>query len=240
MIGPIVGATTPLKIQDTLIGGSLSTWGAREAMRAITGRTFADYADMERAGLDAVNAATRRGTTIHDHIAQLLQGQTPDPTAETAPYIYAWAGFMAAERPEFLAVEQRVLHPEPPMFAGTFDFLARIRGRVALGDVKSGKFKRSMVLQLAAYSMCEMAGDSLTLDQWHRYWWSGDEADLTPVPHIEDYYVLLLRPDGYELVPVTVTDADRHHYLSLVNTFHAMKRWDEAKTGEELREKAIA
>jgi hypothetical protein len=226
-IGPIPGATTPLKMQDILIGGNLSTWGAKEAMRAISGRKFTDYAAMELAGLEAVNAASRRGTVIHDHVAAILGGETPQPTVETSAYLYAWANFMAAERPEFLAVEQKVLHPSN-LYAGTLDFIAKIRGRVALGDVKSGKFKRSMALQLAAYSMCNAVGDSLTLDQWHRYWWSGDESDLTRLPRIQDYYILLLRETGYELVPVTVTAADRRHYLQLVKTFTAMKAWDEA------------
>lgn len=226
MIGPIVGATTPLKLQDTLIGGSLSTWGAKEALKAISGRTFPDYAAMERVGLDAVTAATRRGTVVHDHVAAILQGQTPKPTSETSGHVYAYSSFLATKRPEFIAVEQRVINTTA-MYAGTFDFLARIDGRVALGDIKTGKWKASHVLQLAAYSMCHMAGESLTLDQWHRYWWTGDQDDLTRMPHIEDYYVLLLRADGYELVPVEVTDADRLHYLELVKTFHAMKAWDQ-------------
>jgi hypothetical protein len=230
-IGPIVGATTPLKLQDTLIGGSLSTWGAKEALKAISGQTFADYAAMERAGLDAVNAATRRGTIVHDHVAAILRGETPSPTPETAGYIYAYASFLADHRPEFIAVEQRVLNPSA-MYAGTFDFLAKVNGRVALGDIKSGRFKQSHILQLAAYSMCRMAGTSLTLDQWHRYWWTGDTADLTPLPRIQDYYVLLLRSDGYELVPVQVNSADKRHYLGLVKTFHAMKAWDLAQAQE--------
>jgi hypothetical protein len=228
MIGPIVGATTPLKLQDTLIGGSLSTWGAREAMRAISGQKFEDYAAMEQLGLEAVNAATRRGTIVHDHVAEILKGATPTPTAETSGYLYAYSSFLAQHRPEFIAVEQRVLYPVPDlMFAGTFDFLARLDGKVTLGDIKTGKAKASHVLQLAAYSMCDMAGDSLTLDQWHRYWWTGDRADLTPMPEIEQYVVLYLRADGFELVPVQVTKADRLHYLNLVQTFHAMKAWEQ-------------
>jgi hypothetical protein len=234
VIGPIVGATTPLKLQDTLIGGSLSTWGAREALKAVAGLPFDTFQEMERAGLAAVNAATRRGTIVHEAIAALLRGETPVPTPETAPYIYAYTSFLAAERPEFLAVEQRVINPAA-MYAGTFDFLARIRGRVALGDVKTGKWKASHALQLAAYSMCQMAGDGdLTLDQWHRYFWSGDAFRLRPLPRIVDFYVLLLRTDGYDLVPVTVTSADKRHYLQLVKTYHAMKAWADAQKALEV------
>jgi hypothetical protein len=239
LIGPIPGATTALKQQDTLIGGSLSAWGATEAMRAIyhsvpTANT--PYADLERIGLEAVNAATRRGTVIHDHVATLLRGETPVPTTETVPYVYSWASFIAAERPEFLAVEQKVIHPDG-LFAGTLDFVAKIRGRTALGDVKSGKFKRSMALQLAAYSMCRMADERLTLDQWHRYFWNGTREDiggLPPLPRIQDYYILLLTPTGYELVPITVTQADRTHYLRLVKNYHAMRAWDDAHKALEV------
>jgi hypothetical protein len=232
-IGPITGATGPLKQQDTLIPGSLSTWGAKEALKAVYGGAYEDFWQMERAGLAAVNAATRRGTVVHDHIAAILRGETPTPTVETAPYIYGWSTFLAAERPEFIRVEQRVINLSA-MYAGTFDFLAKIRGRVALGDVKTGRFKSSHILQLAAYSMCQMAGDSLTLDQWHRYWWEGDAADLEPLPRIQDFYVLLLKADGYELVPVQVTSADKRHYLHLVKTYHLMKAWDDAQKAVEV------
>lgn len=242
MIGPIPGATTPLKQQDILIGGNLSTWGAKEAMRAIwteavdLHKNFARYESMEEVGLRAVNAAARRGTTIHDHVALLLAGETPTPTVETSGYVYAWTSFLAAERPEFLLVEQKVIHPKA-LFAGTLDFVAKLRSRramntvVALGDVKSGSWKQSFILQLAAYSMCRVADERLTLDRYHRYMWAGtleDIAALPKLPRIDEYLILLLRENGYELVPVVVTDDDRRHYLRLVQTFHAMKAWDEA------------
>lgn len=231
MIGPIVGATTPLKLQNTLIPGDLSTWGGNEAMRAVFGREFKDFEAMQTVGIKAVQAASRRGNVIHDHVATILRGETPTPTAETAGYIYAWSSFIAAERPQFLLVEQKVIHPKA-LYAGTLDFVARLQRKrviVALGDVKSGKFKLSMALQLAAYSMCYVADERLTLDQYHRYFWNGtleDIATLSLLPRIDEYVILLLREDGYELVPVTVTDDDRRHYLRLVQTFHAMKEWD--------------
>lgn len=237
LIGPIPGATTPLKQQDLLIGGDLASWGAGVALDAVLPHPHDAQPgirqELREHGMRAVTAKRDLGTKVHEDIARLLTGQRADPTTETAPYIYAYTSFLAAERPEFLAVEQRLLHPQA-LFAGTLDFVARIRGRIALGDVKSGRWKASMVLQLAAYSMCRMVGDSLTMDQWHRYWWTGDTADLTPLPRIQDYYVLMLKPDGYELVPVTVTSADRRHYLELVKTFHRMKAWDEGQKALEV------
>lgn len=232
--GPWPGNTSIVKIQDTLIGGSLATWGAGQAMDAILDDDLlrsASFAKLRDIGFARVQRAQRIGSLVHDQIATILTGGKADPTAETAPYVYAYSAFLATERPEYLAVEQRVLHTKA-RYGGTLDFIARLHnlgGRIVLGDVKTGKSKESHRLQLAGYMAAEGFGGDI--DEYHRYWWDG--LPLRPIPRITRCVLLYLRPEGYELVPVPVTVADRRHFLYLAGAYHRLRAWQASLNGKE-------
>jgi hypothetical protein len=232
--GPLVGVTTPLKIQDTLIGGDLASWG---------GGIVADYlvehpgASREEA-LAKVSAARDIGTAVHARIEHILLGDTPESPCprhlpefgriacqllpdQVPPYIYAFSSFLAAYRPEFVQVEAMIVNLTH-RYAGTFDIAARMAPygmvgggkRLALIDVKTGKAKVSQRLQLAGYAAGEFIGRP-------------DDPERYPIPKFQDYYILLLRPDGYELVQQDVTRADKQHFLSLVKTYRKLRQWQE-------------
>lgn len=210
--GPLVGVTTPLKIQDVLIGGDLAKWGAQQALDYIIGA--GPSWDADRA-LTAVRSARDIGTEVHEQVAHILLGEPVQPTDRTAPYIYSFSSFLAKERPEFIAVETMVANLTH-RFGGTFDFGAVLRGRLALVDVKTGKAKASQRLQLAGYSAAEFIGKE------------GDSTKY-PMPAFEDHYILLLRPEGYELVELPVSDADREHFLFLVDVYHKLREWEKSR-----------
>ena len=210
--GPLVGVTSVLKLQDVLIGGDLASWGGRIAVGyASTHRDLTDLEMMERS-LAAVSAQRDIGTEAHSQIEKILLGQPVAPTERTAPYVYAFSSFMAAHRPEFLMVEAMIANLAAG-FAGTFDFAARMRGGIALVDVKSGRLKASHRLQLAGYASGEFVGVE-------------GSTKRKRIPRFDAYYVLLLTPDGYELVPQDVTDADREHFLYLVEAYHRIRAWE--------------
>jgi hypothetical protein len=82
-------------------------------------------------------------------------------------------------------------------------------------DVKSGKEKASQKLQLTGLSMGEWHGEA------------GLEAE--PMPKLDPVgFILLLRPDGYQLVRHEITDADREHFIRLVETYHRIRSWRDA------------
>lgn len=234
--GPLVGVTTPLKIQDTLIGGDLAAWGAGLAVDHILTNPNASRAD----ALARVANARDIGTAVHARIEHILLNDKPtDPCPrhprqfgqvacqllpdQVPPYIYAFSSFLAAYRPEFVLVEAMVVNLTH-RYAGTFDIAARMAPygqpgggkRMALIDVKTGKAKVSHRLQLAGYAAGEFIG------------YPGD-PERHPIPRFQDYYVLLLRPDGYELVQQDVTRADRSHFLNLVKTYRRLRAWQEDK-----------
>jgi len=223
--GPLVGVTTPLKIQDTLIGGDLASWG---------GGIVADYIlSNPKATRDEALAKVREardiGTAVHARIEHILLNDTPSVPCprhppsfgqvacqllpdQVPPYIYAFSSFLAAKRPEFLLVEAMIVNLTH-RFAGTFDIAALLNGRRALIDVKTGKAKASQRLQLAGYAAGEFIGYP-------------DDPEKHPIPKFQDYYILLLRPDGYELVQQDVTRADRAHFISLVKTYRKLRAWE--------------
>ena len=224
--GPWPGNTSIVKLQDTLIPGSLTTWAANLAVDAILDRKHLNESGevLRVAAMGRVNRAQRIGSEVHEQVATILTGGHADPTQETAPYLYAYTAFLAAERPEYLAVEQRVIHSRA-RYGGTLDFLAkmpRFPRAIVLGDIKTGKPKESHRLQLAGYMAAEGFGGEI--DGYHRYWWN-DAEPLRPIPRITRCVLLYLRPEGYELVPVDVTAADRRHFLYLAGAYHRLRTW---------------
>ncbi len=206
-VGPLVGVTSVLKLQDTMIGGDLAAWGARIALES-----YATDPNLNTA-LAAVGAATQRGKEVHAQVEKILKREPVLPTERTAPYIYAFSSFLANERPEFVEVEAMVCNLTHG-YAGTFDFAARLRGRMAIVDVKTGKPKASHRLQLAAYAAAEFIGRE------------GD-PEKYPLPRFRDAYVLMLRPGEYELVDLQIDASDKRHFLRLVKAWRAIREWNE-------------
>jgi hypothetical protein len=215
---PLVGVTSVLKLQDVLIGGDLAAWGGRIAANYVYewvqqhDQTHYIQPPVIDEALRAVSAARDIGTEVHQQIENILTKQPTLPTERTAPYVYAFSSFLAAERPEFLLVEAMVANLEH-RFAGTFDFAARMGGKLVLVDVKSGRLKLSHRLQLAGYAAGEFVGVE-------------GSTRRKRIPKFDAYYVLLLTPDGYELVPQDVTEADREHFLFLVDAYHQIRAWE--------------
>lgn len=217
-VGPLVGVTTPLKLQDVLIGGDLAAWGGRIAAGHML--TRAEEITLQRLdpqvalaeSLLAVSAARDIGSEVHAQIELILRGQPALPTERTAPYVYAFSSFLAKERPEFLMVEAMVAHLGA-RYAGTFDFAARMGGKVSMVDIKTGRLKKSHKLQVALYGAAEFVGVE-------------GATTRKRIPRFDAYYVLLLTPEGYELVEQEVTPADVEHGLFLVDAYHQIRAWE--------------
>ena len=217
-----------LRLQDALMGGDgLTNWAAGIAADyVLTTTTLArpwreDNETLRREAVAAVSAASRRGSAVHGQIADILSGGTYGygdvrgtiiPTAEAAPYVYGFTMFLAEHRPQFIHSEQVVLSPSHG-FGGRFDFIAKIGGRIALCDIKTGKLKASHRLQLAGYAAADFIGKP-------------DDPTEYPLPRIKDFYVLLLREGSYELVPLAVSREDRRHFLDLARTYAKAKAWE--------------
>lgn len=236
--GPLVGVTTPLKIQDTLIGGDLAAWGA--------GIVY-DYLDdlqpvwtSRESALAKVSEARDIGTAVHARIEHILTGEAMTFLADcprhppefgrpsackllpelVPPYLDAFSSWMAFYRPTFQMVEFMVVNLKA-RYAGTGDIAALMAPyggtgggkRRALIDVKTGKPKATHRLQLAGLAAAEFVGEP-------------GNPDPIPLPRFQDFYTLLLRPEGYEFVQHDVTRKDRAHFLNLVKTYRRLREWE--------------
>ena len=214
----LAGATSMLRLQDAL-GGSdgLVRWAAGIAVDFYAAHAGEDAPDLLKArALDATKGPADLGTAVHEDVRRVILGEAPILGSEAvARHIAQFSRFLASERPEFIAAEEMVANLTLG-YAGQFDFAAKLRGRPALVDVKTGKRKPTFVLQVATYMDAEFIGRP---------------GDVTryPMPRTREGWVLLLRADDYELVPATPTAADRAHVRFLAASYHKAAAWAAAR-----------
>jgi len=210
------GVTGILRIQDAL-GGSdgLMNWYADLAARSAweSGRLGVDLAEALTEAFTNANEARNRGSRIHEGIDAMVRGRDHIPTTRDAGFWYHWSRFLLYYRIE-PQTEQYILGDG---FGGTYDLAAEIDGELALIDVKTGKWKDSFGLQLAAYSM--------GIWQAPKPDFGGIGSPVVPVPDFKAFYVLMLSDEGYALKPVVVGQAERDHFRFLVATHKQLKEW---------------
>ena len=213
--GPWPSVTAISGWQDGLNGsGGLTTWAAKIAAEAVWSSS-AMVGPLEEAtaiALDALNRQRNIGSAVHGKVADLLAGKAWTRTPETGLYLDGYSLFMAQHHPEFIYSEEVVLSPSRS-YGGRFDIIAKLGRRTALIDIKTGKAKKSHTLQLGLYADADFIGRE-------------NDPIQHPIPHIQDYYVLLLREGSYELVPISVTNADRRHARELTKMFHKARAWE--------------
>ena len=236
--GPFPGATALTSLQDSL-GGSdgLLNWAVGLALDAVeqalpsieavqrgSGKEEA-WLEARSAAFQAKNKPRDLGTAVHAVVDQINKGQPPQMfTDGVAPYVAQYGAALYQKRIQILGSERYVVNTDIG-FGGTYDSLVEIDGERGPLDVKTGKEKPSQRLQLAALSM----------GQWHGE--AGLEAE--PMPELSGVgFILLLRPDGYELVRHEITDADREHVTHLVDTYHRIRAWASAFLPTALKEAA--
>lgn len=135
------------------------------------------------------------GSAVHSEVENIILGKPrkAEWDGELAPFKPHWDQFVTDFAPEFLASEATIWN-RAEHYAGTLDWIAKIGRKVVLGDVKTGKgVYAEAALQLCAYAH----GEFVLLPD-------GSEE---PLPEIDGAVVLHLRADGYEVVPVHLSDA---------------------------------
>lgn len=134
-------------------------------------------------------SAADLGTAVHDAVDAWCTDR-PMPVWERGvePFMEQFVEFLEQRRPEFLRNEVTVWN-RTVGYAGTFDWIASIGGRVTLGDTKTGKrVYGEVALQLAALKHAEFI--------------LHPDGTEEPLPAIELAGVLHLRPRSWALVPV--------------------------------------
>lgn len=153
------------------------------------------------------------GTAAHGVFESLARGEHLGPITENLlPFVAHYQDFLDKVQPEFLALEDTVWS-EKHGYAGSFDALARIQGRVVWIDNKttrSGVYPE-VALQLAAYSHADYILDGDT-----------GEQHLLPSEEEQRGLVVHVRPEGWAVYEVPIGQEVFEHFLHLRATF----AWD--------------
>jgi hypothetical protein len=189
---------------DVLSKPFLQTWYAKRAAEdalqvntthpgLMNAKPFEAIKWISNAALRTSNSAAELGDKVHNAVEMLALGQEPEITSEMEGYVESWRKFIEDCNPEFLFLEATGYGIVPVSakvkkgFAGTADFIARINGKVYIGDYKTGKsIHTEAALQLAALAHTTEIFDEAT-------------ETMQPTPKIDGGLVVHLTANGYEL-----------------------------------------
>lgn len=229
--GPIPSATTILKVYDK--SGPLVGWATRETAAAAVRNLTVLQAMVSESGPDNAAAWLRTmpgfqrdtaadlGSTVHGLVESLARGQEVSVPDDIAPFVAAFQRGEVEWRPTYLAAEEMVMSREHG-YAGTLDAIVRIAGEVWLVDWKTGKYIYPETgLQLAAYGHADFMGRPGVVDVW-------------PVPKIDRYGVLHIRPEGAEFHEFAVTDETFQTFLALKRVYDWKQENERTIIGEPM------
>lgn len=162
---------------------AVENWDELSGLSVYERRELIRYAhDRER------EKASDLGSAVHDTIDSWCSGRPHENTKETRPYLNSFISFMMEFRPKFLENEVTVWSRKY-QYAGTFDWLAEIDGKMTLGDTKTGKrVYNEAGLQLAALGYADFI--------------LREDGEEIPLPGIDVLSVLHVRPRSWHLYEV--------------------------------------
>jgi len=229
--GPRPSVTTVLEI---LSKPALVYWKGQEVARAIYRDSKAFFGEAWDVGEDQAikwamgkadeqrDRAAKLGSSIHLLADMVTRGsETPSDgfkvSDEEKPYLEAWkrfTAFLEAQGASIVSSEHAVWGDG---YAGTYDLIIEMPNQkqnkvLWMVDIKTSKgIYPEYALQLAAYG--HAAGIILPND-----------PKLYPMPKIDRYAVLHLRPDaypvdGYKLIEYPVTERDYFSFISALDLY---------------------
>lgn len=150
-----------------------------ERLKVLKGSPYADR-----------DAAANRGTAVHALAEQLVQGVEVDVPDELAGHVESYVKFLDDWQPEPVLVERTIVNYTIG-YAGTFDLVANVPGiGLVLADVKTNRsgVYGDTAFQLAAYRYAEF--------------YVAEDGTEQPMPEVVGCYVIHVRADGYDFVPL--------------------------------------
>ena len=135
--------------------------------------------------------------------------ELPELSDDARPYRQAAEDWYMAHDLEVLGTEVTMFHP---LYAGTADFIARVDGRLTIGDFKTSKaIYPEAALQLSALFGCGVDKHSDPLP------WRDADGEFTEVP---DLLVVRIGEDGFEEKTVADPFNSLRTFLSLLTAWN--------------------
>jgi hypothetical protein len=192
-VGPMPGVTGVLRIIDK---PAIATWAKTETAKCAirnwdmlekmisTGGSDAAVAWLSRIPDYQKDTAGKLGSAVHRLAEMASREQDIVTTPEELPFIEAYRRFLSDYNPKLVSLEKGIINLRLG-YGGTYDLLLRLDGELWLVDLKTSKGAYAeTALQLAAYGNAEFIG-------------LPNDPKPYPMPHIDRYAVLHLRPDAY-------------------------------------------
>lgn len=223
-----ISVTTAMKSLDK---PALVPWAAKMAAEYAVKNwdTLAALGPEER--VDLIKGAHRRrsssaadlGTAVHDAIDHWVRNEPMPRWGEGVdPFMEQFADFLDKRDPQFVDTEITVWN-RTYGYAGTFDWLARIGGKLTLGDHKTGSGVYPEVgLQLNALANAEF--------MLH------EDGTEHPLPQVDLLGALHLRPRSWALIPVAVSKESFNAFLATLELTRWTREIAPTVLGDRLRE----
>lgn len=211
----LFGVTTALK---TLSKDALTGWASR-----ITAEYAVDHWDeLDQLGpsarlqrlkdvqYDTKNAAAIKGNKLHEYAADLAAGRPVDVPEDARSEVELLARWMDREEWESWGSEVPVANTQWK-YGGTLDNIGRLgrRGLTALVDFKrQPRAYEEVAWQLAGYRYADLAQ-------------LNGPASEGPMPEVDGTYVVLIKPDSVELLPVETDQQTHREFLYMLQVARA-------------------
>jgi hypothetical protein len=212
--------TSVTTVQKAMAKEALVYWSARVVAEGAISHLAVWQAIREKDGDEAAvrylkglpwakrDKAADAGTAVHQAVDAELKGIAVEWPSGLSGFQEQYGRFKAAYQPEWITSEATV-YSRRYGYAGTLDWIARIGGRVLLGDVKSGEnVYDEVALQLAAYRYAD--------------WLDLGDGIEHPLPAIDGTAVLHLRPKSYRLIEIDAGETMHQAFLHLIQVYRWM------------------
>lgn len=185
------GVTTILG--DTLAKKGLMTWSMDVALRYLKEKlpvvTEDDLKDAAQEHINLRDAGGSSGTAAHEMVEDFLMNRevTPSDDEGANKAYHAFVKWHKEVEPKILGVEN-VIYSESLDYAGTYDFLIEIDGKVYLGDLKTTNPSRDAPKGIYPENFFQLGAYALAYEEQRQV-----EFDL---PAIEDVMVVSCKKNG--------------------------------------------
>lgn len=160
--------------------------------------------------------AGERGTDVHDIVFDLAAGKPVDVPNELAPYVRGALMYLDDHQPDIVLAET-VVASLTHRYCGTLDSIQDVPrlGRVLVDWKTSNGVYGNHALQLPGYRYAEVYLDG-----------EGNELPMIPV---EAAYILHIKPNDYDLLPVECGPEQFEDFVRILETYRRVVQSDKAK-----------
>jgi hypothetical protein len=170
---------------------------------------------LREAAKEKRDVAGRLGSEVHRMADEINAGRVPEGIDKALAYANAYREWRDASGWRLRLSEAIVIFPSQG-YGGTFDSLwYDADGKTVLADVKTGSVYREAILQLTAYGLCPLVSPM------------GSDT-VYPMPHIDRYVVLDVKPEGVRPIDINVGQAELMAWADVLD----LHKWQQSVKGK--------